>query len=130
VEAEADRVREADVGDKQLAKERRQEKKIKRKERERLENNGQDLPGQDQPALGTSEDAEQALDFLRSLPVDGESDGEDERPKKKARKWFQDDSDDEQETQNRKGRGKVIEVTDEPNTLEDYEALATGLLDD
>ncbi|ETS82920.1 ATP-dependent RNA helicase dbp-4 [Pestalotiopsis fici W106-1] len=132
VDAETDRVREADVDDKQLAKEKRQEKKIKRKERERLENSGQDMPGKDQPALGTSEDAEQAMDFLRSLPIRedaGGSDGEDERPKKKAKKWFQDDSDDEAEKSNKKGKGKVIEVTDAPNTLEDYEALAQGLLD-
>ncbi|KAK6082541.1 DEAD/DEAH box helicase [Seiridium cupressi] len=132
VQAEADRVRQADVDDKQVAKERRQEKKIKRKERERLENSGVDAPGQDQPALGTSEDADKALDLLRSLPVAGESDGEDERPTKKAKKWFQNDSDDESEKKSRKGKGKgkVIEVADEPNTLEDYEALATGLLDD
>lgn len=134
VAAEADRVREADVDDKQLAKERRQEKKIKRKERERLEASGQDVPGgRDQPALGTSEDVEQAMDLLRSLPIgddNNRSDGEeDERPKKKAKKWFQDDSEDEAEKSKKKGKGKVIEVTDAPNTLEDYEALAQGLLD-
>lgn len=130
VDEEADRIREADVGDKQLAKDRRQEKKIKRKERERLENVEEDTPGQ--PALGASGDADQALDFLRSLPVagGGESDGEDEPPAKKAKKWFQDDSADEAEKESRKGKGKVIEVVDEPNTLEDYETLATGLLDD
>ncbi|KAH8201302.1 hypothetical protein TruAng_004546 [Truncatella angustata] len=130
VEEEAKRVREADVDDKQLAKERRQEKKIKRKERERMEAAGEDIAGGDPATLGTSEDAERALDLLRSLPVAGESDGEDERPKKKAKKWFQDDSEDENEKESRKGRGKVIEVTDEPNTLEDYEALAAGLLED
>ena len=54
-----------------------------------------------------------------------------ERPKKKAKKWFQDDSDDErQKAKSKKGKGKVIEVTDAPDTLEDYEALAAGLLDD
>ncbi|KAI1875060.1 hypothetical protein JX265_003745 [Neoarthrinium moseri] len=137
VEEEAERVREADVDDKQLAREKRQEKKAKRKERERMEEAGEtDVPGRNAPALGTSEDAENALDFLRSLPVsgggDGDSDGgEDEPPAKKAKKWFQDDSDDEAEKKKKqKGRGKVIEVTDEPNNLEDLEALATGLLDD
>ncbi|KAI1843849.1 hypothetical protein JX266_009905 [Neoarthrinium moseri] len=139
VEEETERVREADVDDKQLAREKRQEKKAKRKERERMEEAGEtDVPGRNAPALGTSEDAENALDFLRSLPVsgggggDGDSDGgEDERPAKKAKKWFQDDSDDEAEKKKKqKGRGKVIEVTDEPNNLEDLEALATGLLDD
>ncbi|KAI0132444.1 ATP-dependent RNA helicase DBP4 [Xylariales sp. AK1849] len=131
VEEEAGRVREADVDDKQLAKAKRQEKKAKRKERERLEDEEVDDAGRNMPTVGTSEDADQALDFLRSLPVAGETTGGDgERPKKKAKKWFQDDSDEEVETKLRKGRGKVIEVTEEPNTLEDLEALATGLLDD
>jgi ATP-dependent RNA helicase DDX10/DBP4 len=131
VEEVAGRVREADLDDKQLAKEKRQEKKAKRKERERMENNEVDERDQDTPMLGTSEDAGNALDFLRSLPVAGESGGEseDERPAKKPKKWFQDDSDNE-EKKSRKGKGKIIEVTEEPNTLEDLEALATGLLDD
>ncbi|KAK6212710.1 ATP-dependent RNA helicase dbp4 [Pestalotiopsis sp. IQ-011] len=129
VAAEADRVREADVDDKQLAKEKRQEKKIKRKEREKAEASGQDAPAANN-GLGTSEDAAQAMDFLRSLPVAGDGEDEDdERPKKKAKKWFQDDSDDEADKKSKKGKGKVIEVTDAPNTLEDYEALAQGLLD-
>ncbi|KAH8680654.1 putative RNA helicase HCA4 [Xylariales sp. PMI_506] len=136
VEEEASRVREADVEDKQLAKAKRQEKKIRRKERERMENMDVDGSGNPVPALGTVEDADQALDFLRSLPVAGDdsgaSDEEEERPKKKPKKWFQDDSSDEDEKKSskRKGKGKVIEVTEEPDTLEDLEALATGLLDD
>ncbi|ORY58028.1 P-loop containing nucleoside triphosphate hydrolase protein [Pseudomassariella vexata] len=130
VQAEADRVREADLEDKQLAKEKRQEKKVKRKERERMEANDE-MDAAEQPTLGGSGDADAALDFLRSLPIAGEEaqqDEDDERPRKKPKKWFEDDSDDEK-PKSKKGR-KVIEVTDAPDTLEDLEALATGLLDD
>ena len=130
VDEEANRIREVDVEDKALAKSKRQEKKIKRKERERMENEGGDV--ETGGAEDTEYDREEALDFLRSLPTgnaDREDEGSDERPRKKAKKWFQDDSDEEQEKKGKKGRGKVIEVTDEPDTLEDYEKLAAGLLD-
>ncbi|KAK8010423.1 DEAD-domain-containing protein [Apiospora arundinis] len=137
VEEEADKVREVDDDDKAAAKAKRQEKKAKRKERERAELAGEEpATGGDKkrPQLGSAEDAEDALDFLRSLPTaggDGNSDdGDDEPPKKKAKKWFQDESEDEEETARKKKRGKVIEVAEMPDTLEDYEALAAGLLDD
>lgn len=137
VEEEADKVREVDDDDKAAAKAKRQEKKAKRKERERAELAGEEpATGGDKkrPQLGSAEDAEDALDFLRSLPTaggDGNSDdGDDEPPKKKAKKWFQDESEDEEEMARKKKRGKVIEVAEMPDTLEDYEALAAGLLDD
>ncbi|KAK7981685.1 DEAD-domain-containing protein [Apiospora saccharicola] len=136
VDEEKDKVREVDDDDKAAAKARRQEKKIKRKERERAELAGE-VPeaggNKRQAQLGTSEDAEDALDFLRSLPTaggDGSDDGDDEPPKKKAKKWFQDESEDEAEVARKKKRGKVIEVAEMPDTLEDYENLAAGLLDD
>ncbi|KAK8079525.1 ATP-dependent RNA helicase DBP4 [Apiospora hydei] len=133
VDEEKDKVREVDDDDKAAAKARRQEKKMKRKERERAELAGEvptDKKGGAQ--FGTSEDAEDALDFLRSLPVAGGEgdDGDAEPPKKKAKKWFQDESEDEAEVARKKKRGKVIEVSEAPDTLEDYEALAAGLLDD
>ncbi|KAK8091072.1 P-loop containing nucleoside triphosphate hydrolase protein [Apiospora phragmitis] len=137
VEEEKDKVREVDDDDKAAAKARRQEKKMKRKERERAELAGEEPSKGDKRAqIGTSEDAQDALDFLRSLPVaggDGDGgDGDDdaEPPKKKAKKWFQDESEDEAEVTRKKKRGKVIEVAEMPDTLEDYEALAAGLLDD
>ncbi|KAJ3556920.1 hypothetical protein NPX13_g10031 [Xylaria arbuscula] len=80
------------------------------------------------------DDGEDPLAFLASLPTAGRahSDDEDEeRPKKRAKKWFEDDSADEKKTKKgKKGSGKVIEISNEPDTLEDYEALAAGLLDD
>lgn len=134
VESEAVKVKEADASDKQLAKDRRREKKEKRKAREAAEGD-EGLEGS-MPRLSAPGDGEEdPLALLASLPVTGEdrdSDAEDERPpKKKAKKWFQDDSEDEREkAKSRKGKGKVIEVTEAPNTLEDYEALAAGLLED
>ncbi|KAI2618073.1 DEAD-domain-containing protein [Hypomontagnella submonticulosa] len=135
VESEAVKVKEADIDDKQLAKDRRREKKEKRKAREAMENE-EAMGGM--PRLSASNDGEDPLALMASLPIAGERSGsgsepeEDERrPKKKAKKWFQDDSDDERrKAKSRKGKGKVIEVTDAPDTLEDYEALAAGLLDD
>ncbi|KAK8029058.1 P-loop containing nucleoside triphosphate hydrolase protein [Apiospora marii] len=139
VDEEKDKVREVDDDDKAAAKARRQEKKIKRKERERAELAGEvpEAGGNNkrqQAQIGTEEDAEDALAFLRSLPTAGGNgdgdDGDDEPPKKKAKKWFQDESEDEAEVARKKKRGKVIEVAEMPDTLEDYENLAAGLLDD
>ncbi|UNI16788.1 RNA helicase [Purpureocillium takamizusanense] len=154
VESESARVREADVDDKQLARQRKREKREKRKAREAAELAGLDgrEAGSDDdeaPRLVSAGDAadEDPLALLRSLPVGGDDDGEDsgaEPPRKKAKKWFQrdDDSDADSDREARerskakskpktktKGKGKVFEVADEPETLEDLEALATGLLD-
>jgi ATP-dependent RNA helicase DDX10/DBP4 len=139
VAAESEKVKEADVGDKQAAKLRRREKRERQKARERGEelkmeggggvarlDGGEGDEGDDDP-----------LALLRSLPVAGEEsggeEGEREPPKKKARKWFQDDSDQEEEERQKKkkkGGRKVIEMAEEPENLEDLEALAAGLLED
>lgn len=131
LEDETQRVREADLDDKALAKQKKREKKEKRKEQERMERHG----GGDS-ALQLAADDEDPLALLRSLPIAGEdngSDDEDEPPKKKAKKWFQDDeSDDDDSGKSKKKKSKknkVFEVDEEPETLEDLEALATGLLD-
>ncbi|KAI1089555.1 DEAD-domain-containing protein [Rostrohypoxylon terebratum] len=132
VESEAVKVKEADINDKQLAKDRRREKKEKRKAREAMEN---DEAMGNMPKLSGLNDGEDPLALMASLPIAGEESGseaeEDRRPTKKAKKWFQDVSEDERrKAKKSKGKGKVIEVTEALNTLEDYEALATGLLDD
>ncbi|RKL25639.1 ATP-dependent RNA helicase DBP4 [Fusarium oxysporum] len=130
VEDETSRVREADVDDKALAKQKRREKREKRKAAERAERMGivSDDDG-DAPMLHNADDGEDPLALMRSLPMGGDrSDSEEDRepPKKRAKKWFEDDSEDEKKS---KGKGRVIKVQDEPETLEDLEALATGLLD-
>ncbi|KAI1642357.1 DEAD-domain-containing protein [Daldinia loculata] len=136
VENEAVKVKEADISDKQLAKDRRREKKEKRKAREAMEN---DEAMGSMPRLSGGNDGEDPLALMASLPMVGKGEeersgsetSEEKRPKKKAKKWFQDDSEDErQKAKSRKGKGKVIEVGEAPDTLEDYEALAAGLLED
>ncbi|KFA49877.1 hypothetical protein S40293_01264 [Stachybotrys chartarum IBT 40293] len=134
VESEGARVREADMDDKELVRQKRREKREKQRARER----GEDVGGADEaPQLVGADDGEDPLALLRSLPLPGEDDGDEsevEPPKKKAKKWFQDDDDEEGADKKKKKKkqgkkGKLFEVAQEPETLEDLEALATGLLD-
>jgi ATP-dependent RNA helicase DDX10/DBP4 len=139
VDAETEKVKEADVGDKQAAKDRRREKRERQKARERDEELAEREGGAAQLGGDSDEDGD-PLALLRSLPTPGDGDEsggsggeEEEPPKKKARKWFQDDSDQEEEERKqkkRKGGKRVIEMAEEPDNLEDLEALAAGLLED
>ncbi|KAF8855379.1 DEAD-domain-containing protein [Acephala macrosclerotiorum] len=122
LEEEAARVREADLDDKQLAKQKKREKKEKRKAREAAQ--AADLSEDEGPTLA-AEDGEDPLELLRSLPMANE---EEERPTKRPKKWFEDDSEDEKKKKKTKRKDRVIEAEDEPETLEDLEALAAGLL--
>lgn len=131
VEDETSRVREADVDDKMLAKQKKREKREKRKAAERAEKMGIVSDDDDEAPMlhQDSDDGEDPLALLRSLPIAGEE-SSDEPPKKRAKKWFEDDSEEERKIKkSKKGKGRVIEVDQEPETLEDLEALATGLLD-
>ncbi|KAK0715141.1 ATP-dependent RNA helicase-like protein [Lasiosphaeris hirsuta] len=136
VQTEADKVREADIEDKQLAQDRRREKRDRAKARERGEEAAAVAAQTGTQLEGCDADAEAALDFLRSLPVAGQngSDDEDGPPKKRAKKWFEDASEDEaealQKAKKRKSGKKVFEMGQEPDNLEDLEALAAGLLED
>ncbi|RCI09826.1 hypothetical protein L249_4011 [Ophiocordyceps polyrhachis-furcata BCC 54312] len=124
VAQETARARDADVDDRQLAKLRRREKREKKKDkaRELLEPRGSRfsddhvrLPGgHDDEGGGGGEDP---LALMRSLPLADERDEDDERPRKRAKRAS--------------GRASksLIEVDAQPETLEDLEALATGLLD-
>lgn len=120
VEEESARVREADLDDKQLAKQKKREKKEKKKRKEAAERAGYDE--EEGPELADADDHEDPLALLASLPL---ADAE-ERPAKRPKKWFEDDSDEERKVAKKKHR--VIEAEDEPETLEDLEALAAGLL--
>ncbi|CAO2650430.1 Nn.00g017220.m01.CDS01 [Neocucurbitaria sp. VM-36] len=123
IEAAREVVQVADVEDKAAAKAKRKEKLRKRKERERNE---------------TTEDGEQGLevedageDLLANFRADAEFSDEDEevheQPKqKKEKKWFQSDSEDDERSTKKKKKAK--HVVEEPETLEDMEALAAGLL--
>jgi ATP-dependent RNA helicase DDX10/DBP4 len=125
LEEEAARVREADLDDKQLAKQKKREKREKRKAREAAEKAGIDVD--EAPELVPADDEGDPMALLASLPLaDGDADSE-ERPTKRPKKWFEDDSEDEKKKVAKKKR-RVIEAEDEPETLEDLEALAAGLL--
>ncbi|KAI4727428.1 P-loop containing nucleoside triphosphate hydrolase protein [Aureobasidium sp. EXF-10728] len=115
LEEEAQRVRESDLLDKALAKEKKRAKREKRKERERGEGASDDED--EAPQL-----ADASEDFKKFLA--GSEDGseaeedEDEQPKKKQKKWFE-------------GEGRRTDMGREeaaPETLADLEALAAGLL--
>ena len=114
IKAEEERVRNADLEDKRTAKEKRREWKEKRKAREAAETeSGMDggrqailLPFEEPEAIRPEEDEE---------PI-----GVAKRPKK----WFEDDSD----RGDLEAARKTHHNTREPDTLEDLEALASGLL--
>lgn len=140
LDEEEERVREADLEDKAAAKERLREKKEKRKAREREEREEEmaeraeakaEREGGRVAILDGGDDGGDPLALLRGLPTGGDesSEEEEERPRKKAKKWFQDEESDGEEKKRKKGKGKVIAIEQEPETLEDLEALATGLLD-
>jgi len=122
LEEEAARAQLADQQDKVVAREKRQEKKLKRKLREAGKMN--DIDDEEAPGLVGADDEEDPLALLKALPL--EEDDEDGPPQKKPKKWFQDDAGDEQQESRRKNR--IIEINEEPETLEDLEALASGLL--
>lgn len=112
LELEAERARLADVRDKEIAKQKKRERKEKRREMARAER-------------------EAEMEEAASLaPFEGEDggDGEGERdntppPSKRQRKWFE-DGDDGKKAAAKNGREGPKEV----RTLEDLEALASGLL--
>jgi ATP-dependent RNA helicase DDX10/DBP4 len=116
-----------DVEDKAAAKAKKKEKLRKRKERERgemAEGDGEDA-GVELPDTGE--------DLLANFRADAEYSDEEveeevEQPEqpKKQKKWFESDSEDEEKTKRRK-KVKHTRV-EEPETLEDMEALAAGLL--
>lgn len=113
LQEEAERVKEADVADKALAKEKRKAKKDKRKERERTEAEGEEggaeLEGDDAMANFLA-DAQASSESAESSEVE-------EKPKKKQKKWFQEE-----------GKRRDLGDQKEIETLDDLEAEAARLL--
>ncbi|ODQ68187.1 DEAD-domain-containing protein [Nadsonia fulvescens var. elongata DSM 6958] len=119
VEKEAEIMEQVDTLDKQVAKEKKTEKKLKRKEAMKAydessdENSGDDAGVE----LAPYDDANNQ----EFSDEDSDSESEKEAPK---RKWFQ--TDDEEDRKKSK-RSQVLEI-EEPETLDDLEALSAQLL--
>lgn len=120
VEAERQRTEVADLEDKETARRKRKEKKEKRKARER--------------EMDNAEGGGERVAMLVPYEGDGlEDEGEEgvmEKPKKRQKKWFEDASGDEAQARDRKRKRHNMRGEDatEPQTLEDLEAIAQGLL--
>ena len=130
VESEKKRIEVADVDDKALAKAKRKEKRERKKERERQEAEGE-FDDEDDEGVTLDASGEDAYkNFLADAQGLGYSDEsaveEEEKPKKqkKQKKWFEDD--DDEEGSNKKKKRNLADS--EPQTFEDLEALAAGLL--
>ncbi|KAH7385650.1 P-loop containing nucleoside triphosphate hydrolase protein [Pyrenochaeta sp. MPI-SDFR-AT-0127] len=122
IEAAREVVQEADVADKATAKAKKKDKMRKRKDRERADVDTGDA------GVEVEETGEDLLaNFRADAEYSDDEEEEAEKPKtRKEKKWFQSDSEDDEKTS--KKRKKTKHVVKEPETLEDMEALAQGLL--
>ncbi|KIW06852.1 uncharacterized protein PV09_02529 [Verruconis gallopava] len=144
VENERKRVEVEDIEDKQIAKNKRREKRAKAKERERMEAmRGADAEIYDDDyggvTVGGNENGEDVVaNFLADAEGFVESEEEKDegsREVKREKKWFQDSESDDGEDPGRQRRKKKKRKTDkktaevhEPETLEDLERMAADLL--
>ncbi|OJJ88262.1 RNA-dependent ATPase HCA4 [Aspergillus glaucus CBS 516.65] len=125
---EAERTQQADVQDKALAKQKKREKKEKRKAREReleAEEMGVETGGE-LPFVGPMEDLGGYSDDDRDQDVQEEKE---KRPSKKRVQFAESESEEEEEPRPKKSKKSDKKVEPEKvQTLEDLEALASGLL--
>lgn len=138
IEKESEAMTQADEEDKAVAKERRQEKKRRRKELEKMEDYDSDesegeggyvvtLGGADDGDDNQSE-SEDSADLDRDMESSADEDSDDEGPsKKKVKKWFENDKSIDNDKNDKST--EVIEI-EEPQTIDDLEALTQRLLDD
>ena len=125
LEDEQARLQTADLADKQAAKAKRKEKREKRKAREAEEAaNDDDAEGRQAVLVPLDEGVGEDVDAVEAR--DESEVGESPEPvRRKTRKWFEDDTDDGRKSKRkRKGEYEV----QEPETVEDLEAMASGLL--
>ena len=128
--AEQERLQTADLADKEAAKAKKKEKREKRKARER------DAAESEEPDEGTGavllvpdEGFEEGVGEDADFDAFAEENVTSEAPASKRRKKrFEDDSGDETKSKHQKRRQHDEEVMHEPETLEDLEAMASGLL--
>ena len=128
LEDEQERLQTADLVDKQAAKARRKEKREKKKAREAEEAaDDDDMDGRQAVLVPLEEDIGENLDALEAR--DESEVGESPEPvRKRPKKWFEDDSDDGVDGRKSKRRRKSEDEIQEPESLEDLEAMASGLL--
>ena len=119
LEKEQEVLHAADLIDKQTAKAKKKEKREKWKAREAAEvgEGGEERQAVLVPYKGPDAEAGEDEDFSDEEPREPRK----ERPKK----WFEDDSDD---GMNFKRNRRASNAMEEPETLEDLEAVASGLL--
>jgi len=124
---ERERAQIADLEDKEVARRKRKEKKEKRKERERREAEMEmEVNGDDDERGGVQ------LPVPYGEDVQQEEEPEAEPKPKRQKKWFEDASsadEDQGDRITKKGKDKRLDVgRNQPQTLEDLEALASGFL--
>ena len=118
VQEELEKSKATDVLDKAEAKRKRRVKREKLKARER-------------DAIGDGSEDEDPSALL--VPYEDEIDASEfppkDKPAKRAKKWFEDASSDEEKVnKNQRKAGRDYDAHDLPETLEDLEALASGLI--
>lgn len=118
VSKESGVMNQADELDKETAREKRQEKKRKRKEAEKRANEEEDLSDDEYPEGGVAYLGAGDVDLERDM--ESSEDDEAQEPVAKKAKWF--------ETSKKPIRREVEEIED-PQSLEDLEALTQKLLE-
>ena len=120
LESERARTAAADLEDKILEKQKRREKREKRKARERAEEEEEEGEGRVAMLESREEAGPDQMDAADMLP----------RTTKEQKKWFEDASSGEEplSSKARRRNRKWQQELDEPQTLEDLEAVAQGLL--
>ena len=128
--AEQERLQATDLLDKLTAKGKKQAKNEKRKAREAAEfehdASGRQatlVPFEDPAGEVDVEDTERADDVEEPSENEGSAVGSMQR---RPKKWFEDDSADDRTFERKKSNNKA--ALEEPETLEDLEAMASGLL--
>ena len=121
VEGELGRVKERDRMDKEVAREKKRVKKEKRRRREKEQ---AEEGGESEEDVG-----------VQLMPYDeteeGAQENEGEKTNKRAKKWVEDESsgdEDVPQSKKKKKRRKQQPEMKEPQTLQDLEAMASGLL--
>ncbi|KAJ9631127.1 ATP-dependent RNA helicase dbp4 [Knufia peltigerae] len=126
LERERERAREMDEVDKEIARQKKREKKEQRKQRAR-ELREQERTQQENGGDDDDDDRE----GVQLVPYEEEEGLDEPEPRRRPKKWFEDASDSDEgerlgkRTKNRRAAAPDVE---QPETLEDLEALASGLL--